>query len=251
MRKRSHWLTDRPINDINTDGMDDEYSEFSSSDFDNIFEELEKPDYEIRAKEHNINKQSKEVVMKNTRQASYVGELSSGYDATVQDDYEAGHGDKGQIGKGHTEEVAKKNNWEDDKRDAIGRAASVKLLRRTAAKLTKLADELEDVPADEDLADEEEKFEAEDEAAEKASAEDEDEAEDKADEDEDDFEDLIEDVKEAATDGTKKEAAHPLERDDKPPTSEMSAQTGDEEWIDIGPGEFDDKRDEIGKAAEK
>jgi uncharacterized protein YdbL (DUF1318 family) len=247
MRKRSHWLTDRPINDINTDGMDDEYSEFSSSDFDNIFEELEKPDYEIRAKDKNINKQSKEAVMKNTRQASYIGELSSGYDAKVQDDYEAGHGDKGQIGKGHTEEVAKSNNWEHDKRDAIGRAASVKLLRRTAAKLTKLADDMENMPEDDiDDLDEEEQFEAEDAAIAGKAAVDE-----VKDEDEDEgFEDLIEDVK-AANDGTKKEAAHPLERDDDTPSSEMSAQTGDEEWVDIGPGEFDDKRDEIGKAADK
>ncbi|MDO8640918.1 MAG: hypothetical protein Q7R33_05190 [Nitrosarchaeum sp.] len=221
--KNAHSLINRVIDE---NGVTDKYGEFDNIDFSNSFEPLEHSDYEIRASQR-TNK-LKEDVMKGTRKdASYVGELSSGFDASVQDDYQAGKGDKGQAGKGHEEAVAEKNNWGADKRDAVGRAAS-SLLRRTAARLNKMAelmdkeeeltpeetDQLEEIEMDTDV------------------------------NDDDAFEDVD---KEAAS----KEAAHPIEHDQKKddPEANASSQEGDDEWVDIGPGTFDDKRDEVGRAA--
>jgi len=234
MKKDNHSLTNR---EMDADGMVDKYEEFTNSDFSNEFEPLEKPDYEIRASQNN---NCKEECMKDTRKASYIGELSSGYDATVQDDYDAGKGDKGQIGKGHEEEVAAKNNWDADKRDAVGRAASAKLLRKMAIKLNKVADIMEDEEEDFDDVDD-----VDDEVAELENVE--------GDVDDEELEDVVASVvSESKKTAVKKEAVHPEEHDVKKddPEADMSSQTGDEEWIDIGPGEFDDKRDEVGRAAE-
>ena len=247
MKKQTHSLTDRDINDINENGLKYEYAEFNDSKFDNEFIELENQDYKIHASQKDINKTHKEDNMKNTRKkGSYVSQLTSGYDAKVQNDYDSNSSKSGQIGKDHEEEVAPKNNWTDDKRDAIGRAASVTMLRRTAARISKMADAIESNADDEELdLLEEENFEDEvlDDELE------DDELEDDV-EGEEDFEEMIEEVasslntKEAST---KKEATHPNERPDDSPKSEMPSDTGDE-WIDIGPGEFDDKRDDIGRA---
>jgi len=51
---------------------------------------------------------------------------------------------------------------------------------------------------------------------------------------------------------TEKEAVHPIEHDTSKddPKANMSSQTGDDVWVDIGPGVFDDKRDEVGRAKE-
>lgn len=243
MKKKTHSLTNREINDINTNGLRDEYEEFANSSFDNMFVPLERPDYEIRATSNeDINKNSQEDIMKNTRKASYIGQLSSGYDATVQDDYDAGKGAKGQIGKGHEEEVAAKNNWENDKRNEIGKAASAHL-RRTAARLNKLADLLDC----EDVEDEELESLEDDLEEQELDADIDEDLNDEGDEiSDEEYEELLESV--ASISGTKKSAAHPLERGDDSPKSEMSSQTGDDEWIDIGPGEFNDKRDEAGRA---
>jgi len=53
--------------------------------------------------------------------------------------------------------------------------------------------------------------------------------------------------------GIGKGAAHPMEHDPEAddPNAFMSSQTGDEDWISIGPGTFDDQRNEVGKAAKK
>lgn len=231
MDKLMHGLLDRVIDE---NGVQDKYGEHAKLDFDNDFVPLEKTDYEIRASQSGTNK-NKEDEMKGTRkEASYIDQLSSGFDATVQDDYEAGKSDKGQIGKGKTEEVAKKNNWGSDKRDAIGRAASAKL-RRTAATLIKMADAMD---ADEVIEDDivEDEIEGEDIPVEAAVA------------DDDSVEISDDDIEVEAA--MKREAAHPMEHkktvDD--PNAEMPSDTGDE-WIDIGPGEFDDVRDDVGKAA--
>jgi hypothetical protein len=220
---------------LDENGLTDKYKEFSDSDFSNDFIPLDEEDYKIRASQKGRNVIIKEENMKGTRkEASYIDELSSGYDAKVQDDYEAGQGQKGQEGKGHEEEVAPSNNWENDKRDAIGRAASAaKLMRRTAARLIRQADLLE---------------------GKKTAAEDYDEL-DTPDEDEE-FSDIGGDEDEgmdveAAVEGTEKQAAHPIEHNEKKddPDANMPSDTGDE-WIDIGPGEFDEKRDEVGRAGE-
>lgn len=225
MKNQGHTLTNR---DMDENGLKNKYFEFNNSDFDNEFMPLENSDIEIRA--CNNNKQSlKEDSMKNSRQASYIGELSSGYDATVQNDYDAGKGDVGQIGKGHEEEVAPKNNWKDDKRDVVGKAASIsKILKRTAANLEKMAAKLEKI------ANEDEDFEELD-----------------IDDENDDIDEIDDEEIEKVSSNIVKEAVHPLEHDPKKddPEANMPAQTGDEEWIDIGPGNFDDKRDDAGRAA--
>ena len=160
--------------------------------------------------------------MKGTRkEASYVGELSSGFDATVQNDYEAGN-QNGQAGKAETEAVTKSKNWTGDNRDAIGRAATVQLIRHTAANLAKLAEALEDIDAGDDC-----------------------------DLDDEQFEEVDDDSLEAIASeviATEKTAAHPAdEQPRKNPDGQMSSETGDE-WIDIGSGKFDDGRNEVGKA---
>jgi hypothetical protein len=235
-------LIDKIITD---DGLENEYEEFTNSSFNNIFVPLE-----TIADNSEINKKSQEETMKGTRKASYIGQLSSGFDATVQDDYNAGQGAAGQEGKGHEEEVAKNDNWGNDKRDAVGKAASVQL-RRTAAKLNKLADMLDNQEVTDDIDDIDDDLEEQEinnmDNSDMTDLDDIVDCDDCIDDDisEEEYNELIENV--ASDCGTKKSAAHPLERKDDSPKSEMSAQTGDE-WIDIGPGEFSDKRDDVGRA---
>jgi hypothetical protein len=223
MKNQGHTLTNR---DIDENGLINKYFEFNNSDFDNEFQPLEKQDIEIRACQTKLS--LKEDDMKNSRSASYISELSSGYDATVQDDYEAGNGQAGQMGKGHEEEVAPKNNWKDDNRDVVGKAASIsKVLKRTAVSLEKMATMLDKI------ADEDEEFEEFDDIDDTSDV------------------DIDDDEIEKVSSNVVKEAVHPAEHDSKKddPGANMSAQTGDEEWIDIGAGTFDDKRDEVGRAS--
>ena len=231
-QQQSHILTDRAIDE---NGLVDKYVEFNNSDFSNSFDPLEDLDYEIHASQDKNSIITKEESMKGTRTASYVGEITSGYDATVQDDYEAGNGEKGQIGKGRTEEVTKTPNWGKDKRDGIGRAATVKLMRHTAENLSELADAFDkmakeecdiDLPLDDVSVNKDEDFE---------------------DLDDVDTNDIIDQV--ASEQNTKKTATHPLDHNESKddPGANMSSETGDE-WIDIGPGEFNDKRDDVGRA---
>ena len=51
-------------------------------------------------------------------------------------------------------------------------------------------------------------------------------------------------------DPTGKEAAHPIEHDPSKddPEAFRPSTMGDDEWISIGPGSFNDARDQVGKA---
>lgn len=104
-----------------------------------------------RAKSDRAKKSFKEAVQGAKKQASYVGELSSGYDANTPgiDDDQTKHG------KGHQEEVHKGGPGDggahfDDKRDETGKAASdakaiqkaAKDLRVVAASLSRAAGKL-------------------------------------------------------------------------------------------------------------
>jgi len=215
--------------------------------------------------------------MKGKVSSSYLDTLSSGFDAKGVDGP--------QLGKAHEEEVAAKDNWKNDKRDAIGRAAFIQKRKRIARKLRRLAreiaaieqaemnagyrstieeasDDIEDVIEDEakgkdaesmvELEDEPEDLTAQPENLEAADepedlgavSEDDDEDDDEMDEEDSDEENYL-------TVGSKT-AAHPIEhnpaKDD--PKANASAQSGDEDWISIGPGSFKDKRDAIGRAAD-
>lgn len=200
----------------------------------------------------------------NKKDSSYIDVLSPGYESKTVKEYKAGT--DGQDGKAHEEEVAPKNNWGDDKRDAIGRAASK---RKIARKLRRIAREIEAVEAmDEDYAEEiEEIADAAEEEAKGTSA-DEEKMEDLGEisshateqatgknpgdvkigsSEEDDDDEEVEEKKASV----EKEAEHPINHDPAKddPEANMSSQTGDEEWIDIGPGSFNDARDAVGKAS--
>jgi len=186
--------------------------------------------------------------------SSYIDELSSGHESDTVKEYSPGT--DGQIGKAHEEEVAKSNNWDGDNRDPIGRAAK----RNVARKLRRIAREIEAMDAEIDQEYAEDIEDAAEQAEDQAKGTD---AEGKkANQPEDvsnkSIEELMEEIEseeeeeqEDEYDALDKEAAHPIDHnpagDD--PQANMSSQTGDEEWIDIGPGEFSDPRDTVGKAA--
>lgn len=167
------------------------------------------------------------------KQGSPVGELSSGYESNTVKEYDP-KTTEGQIGKEHEEEVAKSNNWTGDKRDEVGRAASKKA--RIARKLRRIAREIEAMEAmNEDYS----------ESIEDAVDQVEDEATGKSVE-----EAQTEEKSSSMDEAIIVEATHPIEHDSAKddPGANMSSQTGDDEWISIGPGSFSDKRDEVGKA---
>jgi hypothetical protein len=201
------------------------------------------------------------------------GKVSSSYLDTLGSGFDAKGVDGPQLGKAHEEEVAPKDNWRSDKRDAIGRAAFIQKRKRIARKLRRLAreiasieqaemdagyktsieeasDDVEDVIEDEAKGkDAESMVELSDEPEDLTTTEPEnlEDDEDDEDEEESDEEDYL-----TVGGSSKKEAAHPIEhnpsKDD--PKANASAQTGDEDWISIGPGSFKDKRDAIGRAAD-
>ena len=178
--------------------------------------------------------------------SSYLDEIGSGYDAK--------NVDGPQVGLDHEQEVASSNNWEDDKRDAIGRAASISSKKkRLATKLMRISRELEALG----------KMEEEYQAG----------IEEMLD---DDYDDELDAIEPTATKKTKekypadekdpmsvemgtddwldpagKEASHPIEHNPAGDDAKANADSAmGDEWIDIGPGNFSDKRDSIGKAAD-
>lgn len=172
------------------------------------------------------------------KKSSYIDQLSSGHESDTVKEYDPAKSEE-QIGKEHEEKVTTENNWEDDNRDAIGRAAKRKKLAR---KLRRLAREIEAMGMDEDYED------VIEEAQEMAKEE----VEEKQDEPEDlgyDEEEMC--SKNGSDESIIIEATHPIEHDPMAdnPEANASAQMGDEEWIEIGPGDFDDMRDGVGRAA--
>ena len=197
--------------------------------------------------------------------SSYLDTLGSGFDAKGVDGP--------QLGKAHTEEVAPSDNWNSDKRDAIGRAAFVQKRKRIARKLRRLAREIEalekaEMNSDykssiEEAAGDEDIIEVIDDEAKGKGAEDmelsdDEDADDEpenleecpedlsetsedsedSDEDEDEDEDSDEDEEETSDEESymNVEASHPIEHDPKKddPKANESSQTGDEEWVSIG-----------------
>jgi hypothetical protein len=177
--------------------------------------------------------------------ASYLDSIGSGRDAV--------NVDGPQVGKDHQEEVAAADNWKDDQRDTIGRAASMqkkklaRKLRRIAAELECLDDEykdevedmskdLEEKDADYLTKSEKQDDEKDTTAEEKLDPMDMEMGTDSA------FDEITSDI---STDN------HPIEKDvsKMDPEANASSQKGDEEWIEIGPGTFDDKRDINHRAA--
>ena len=158
--------------------------------------------------------------------SSYIDTLSTGYESDTVVDYDPAT-EEAQIGLEHEQEVAQSNNWGNDQRDAIGRAASSKK-RRLAKKLRRIAREIEAMEMDQDYQENIEDL------ADRAT------------------DDCCGDDVETAMDDELKSASHPMEHDPEgdDPSANAPSDTGDE-WINIGPGTFDDKRDPIGRAASK
>lgn len=184
---------------------------------------------------------------------SYIDTLSSGHESDTVKEYNPSSSE-GQMGKAHEEEVASKNNWDGDKRDPVGRAAK----RSVARKLRRIAREIEAMDAEmdqeyaEDIEDAAEQ--AEDQAkgtdAEGKKANQPEDVSDKS------VEELMEEIEseekqEDEFETLEKKAEHPINHNPAKdnPEANMSSQTGDEDWIDIGPGEFSDPRDAVGKAS--
>jgi hypothetical protein len=224
--------------------------------------------------------------MKQKKANSYLDELGSGYDAEGYD--------MPQEGKAHQEEVAAENNWGNDQRDAIGRAAGLAAKKKILArKLRRIAAELESLSKEEECMDGDYKGSIEHMQSEIEEQEMDNDEEEKQEADSQDSGDLPEDLTKMTDDeieeamltaddleeetkkidetdpmavemGTdpafmevvsslKVKAEHPILHDhtEDDPSANASSQLGDEEWIDIGPGTFEDPRNAIGKAAKK
>jgi len=183
--------------------------------------------------------------MKEKNATSYLDSIGSGYDAQGYDQEQAG--------KAHTEEVAPANNWGEDKRDAVGRAAYLSSKKkRIAKKLVRISRELEALSnleekyseGIEEMEDEPEDIsQKSDEAMAMEMGEETSENPESKDQSEDEW-----------LDGTEKEAAHPIEHRERvgdvgdDPAANASSQLGDDQWISIGPGTFSDQRDSVGRA---
>ena len=169
------------------------------------------------------------------KRQSVVGELSSGYDAK--------NVDKEQIGLAHEQEVAKQNNWVDDKHSTMGlpipkevKQSAIAQLKTIIAKISELEEEddekktasLESVIMN-IASKEEEKMSNEIKEASK----------------------LLRQASDLLASYSDKTARHPSEPRDEAAFERAvgSPQMGDDEWVDIGPGTFDDLRNEIGKPA--
>jgi hypothetical protein len=191
--------------------------------------------------------------MEKKKAYSYLEAIGSGKDAQ--------NVDSEQVGLGHEQEVTEEKNWGSDKRDAVGRAASIEnKKKRLAKKLMRISRELEALGKMEDgYKGDVEKMEEDPMAMEMGSDEESNPNEVEPDNDEDDNidEDSAEDEKwvdptvDTKVASVKKEAEHPIKHDPNAddPEAFKSSQMGDEEWISIGPGTFDDHRDQVGKAS--
>jgi hypothetical protein len=233
---------------------------------------------------------------KKKKASSYLDELNAAHDATTPGI------DGPQEGKAHQEEVAAENNWGQDQRDAIGRAASLAAKKKIVArKLRRIAAEIESLSKEEEAMDgdykgsieamqseiEEKEIDEDIEEAQEADSQDSGDLPEDLEAALDEPEDLskmtdadLEEAMASADDMTatiaevdktdpmevemgtdpafmevvsslKVKAEHPLMHDPAgdDPAANASSQMGDEEWINIGPGSFDDARDVINKPA--
>jgi hypothetical protein len=185
--------------------------------------------------------------MKEKNATSYLDEIGANREAIGYD--------LEQVGLAHEQEVASENNWGGDQRDAVGRAASIaNRKRRLAKKLFRISRELEaigKIEAAEEMADDY-KTGVEEMADDPMAMEMGEGTTDVADkpQSKEEWLDPSADTDAPEVNASKKEADHPLthdpERDD--PGMHGSTQMGDDEWISIGPGSFQDRRDESGHA---
>ena len=172
--------------------------------------------------------------------------------------------DKEQEGLAHEQEVAPANNWGDDKRDSVGRAATIEnKKRRLAKKLLRISRELEA------LGKMEEAYQA---SIDEMLDDDEDTGKEKKDDYDYDYDDEGKKKEEKSDDSSKddpmaaemgtehwldangREARHPIQHDPNvdDPDAFRSSQMGDDEWISIGQEGSAwgaDKRDPAGRAA--
>ena len=184
--------------------------------------------------------------MEKKKAYSYLDTLSSGFDAQ--------NVDKEQVGLNHEQEVAIENNWGGDNRDAIGRAAYLaNKKKRLAKKLYRISMELEAIgKMEEQYNSNIEEMEEDPMSMEMGENSD---YKKEPNKDSDDIklndEENINEEKWLDQNVDSKEASHPIDHDPNKDDPEAfgPSDMGDAEWISIGPGSFDDKRDQIGKAS--
>jgi len=167
------------------------------------------------------------------KRSSYIGELSSGYESDTVVKYDPAV-EEAQIGKERTEEVTTENIWENDKHLPMGlgelsfKEAAIKL-RRVARQLATMEIDYKSQQGVKTANSEESLRIAY----------------------MNDLDKIADKIKSIGNDldslARKAQINHPSEPVDEYWLEESSPQLGDEEWIEIGPGTFDDPRDEIGK----
>jgi len=181
------------------------------------------------------------------KKASYLDEIGACREAVGYD--------QEQVGLAHEQEVAAENNWGGDSRDPVGRAASIAARKkRLAKKLLRISRELEalgNMEGDyktgvEEMSDDEDNDDV---------------GTDNVDDDDNDDDDndtgtgsddpMAMETGEEWLDASAKEAAHPITHDPNKddPAAFAPSTMGDDQWISIGPGTFDDPRDQVGKAS--
>jgi len=168
--------------------------------------------------------------------ASYLDEIGACREAIGYD--------QEQEGLAHEQEVAQSDNWGNDQRDPIGRAAIQNRKNRLAKKLERISRELEAIGKmeeqyatgveemldDENGEDYEEDFDSQDDGNEESGKD-------------------AMNVEMGEWLDSGKEATHPIQHDpNKDDPAAFAPSTMGDEWISIGPAKFDDQRNQIGHA---
>jgi hypothetical protein len=172
--------------------------------------------------------------------SSYIGQLSSGYESDTVKEYDPAV-EEGQIGKEETEKVTTEPIWKNDQR-IPGLGIGVLSFQEAAIKLRKIARTLATLEMDYQKTDKQAKAQPMNVVAYNQMVQN------------GDLLRVANRIQQIGTDLAdhvkKAQINHPEEKPSTPPwLEESSAQTGDEQWIDIGQAKFDDPRDPTGRAA--
>lgn len=174
----------------------------------------------------------------NNKNSSYVGQLSSGYESDTVKEYDPAT-EEGQIGLAEMEKVTTEPNWGHDQRLPMGigvmsvQDALIKL-RKVARTLSLIENEYKSAsnktasvnPLDTVVHNQ---INQNGDLLRIATC--------------------IQEIGSNLIDLVKTASNHPEEKVSTPPwLEESSAQTGDEQWLDIGPAHFADPRDPVGRA---
>jgi len=178
--------------------------------------------------------------MKMDRKSSYIGQLSTGYESDTVKEYDPAV-EEGQIGKAVTEQVTTEPNWKNDQR-IPGLGIGVLSFQEAAIKLRKIARTLATLEMDYKNTEKQASIQPMNVVTYNQMVQN------------GDLLRVATRIQQIGTDLAElvktAQINHPEEKPSTPPwLEESSAQTGDEQWIDIGQAKFDDPRDPTGRAA--